>query len=249
MIVTYFQNMKIIDIIRSKVDRMPSGYVFTCSDFTDEVKSWEGLVKALNRLAASGKIEKLAKGKYFKPEQSPFGTLEPGPFEIVKDLLERDGKIDGYLTGASIFNSFGFTTQVSSLIQIGKNKIRSPMQRGKYRISFVKQDNTITKENVPILQLLDIVRFIKKIPDSEIENNCKILLKLLSSLSEKEVGTMIRLVLKYPPSTRALVGAFLTKLGGIGGLEKIKRSLNPISSYKVPGVTGVLSSAVEWKIK
>ena len=106
------------------------------------VESKEGLIKALNRLAASGEIAKLAKGKYYKPEQSPFGELPPNQYQVVKDLLERDGRIEGYITGLSIYNTLGLTTQVSNTIQIGKNEVRSSMKRGKYSISFVKQKNT-----------------------------------------------------------------------------------------------------------
>ena len=130
--------MKIADIIKCKVGRFPKGYVFTYADFANDVESKEELVKVLNRLAASGEIAKLAKGKYYKPEPSPFGELAPSQYQVVKDLLERNGKIEGYLTGLSVYNTLGLTTQVSSSIQIGKNEIRSSMKRGKYSISFVK---------------------------------------------------------------------------------------------------------------
>lgn len=50
----------------------------------------------------SGKISKLDKGKYFKPEKTPFGILQPNQEQIVKDLLDEDGKTVGYLTGYSI---------------------------------------------------------------------------------------------------------------------------------------------------
>lgn len=241
--------MNIADFVRSKVGRFSMGYVFTFTDFVDKVESSEGLIKALNRLAASGEIVKLAKGKYYKPEQSPFGELPPNQYQVVKDLLERDGRVEGYLTGLSIYNVLGLTTQVSNTIQIGKNEIRSSMRRGKYSISFVKQKNTITRENISILQLLDVLRFIKKIPDSKTDRSCKVIQGLISKLSEKELEVLIRLALKYPPSTRALLGAILDSPGKVRITEKLRKSLNPITIYKISGVTGVLSSASEWSIK
>ena len=39
----------------------------------------------------SGKIEKLSKGRYFKPEKTPFGTLQPNQEQIVKDLIHENG--------------------------------------------------------------------------------------------------------------------------------------------------------------
>ena len=241
--------MKIVDIIRSKVSRLGRGYVFTSTDFVGEVQSKEGLVKALNRLAASGEITKLGKGKYYKPERSPFGDLGPDQFQVVKDLLERDGKIEGYLTGSSIYNKLGLTTQVSNTIQIGKNEVRPSIKRGKYNISFVKQKNNITKENIPILQLLDTIRFIKKIPDSQIEKNCRTIQSLIANLSRRDLEVMVRLALKYPPSTKALLGTILTELDMVEITEKLKSSLNPITTYKIPGITGIFFSAPEWNIK
>jgi len=83
----------------------------------------------------SGKLSKLSKGKYYKPENSSFGNLQPKQAEIVKDLLEDGGKIVGYLTGYSIYNQLVLTTQVSNTIQIGKNQLRPAFKRGPYNIS------------------------------------------------------------------------------------------------------------------
>lgn len=241
--------MNISEIIRSKVDRFQKGYVFTCNDFCGKVESKEALVKALNRLAASGKITKLAKGKYYKPEHSPFGELPLEQFQVVKDLLERDGRIEGYLTGLSIYNQLGLTTQVGSSIQIGKNEVRPALKRGQYRISFIKQKNLITKENVPLLQLLDAVRFIKKIPDSDIVISIKVLQNRIEKLPEAECKTLVRLALKYPPATRALVGAMLAELGKDKFGVKLKKSLNPLTTYNFSKVANVLPAAAAWGIK
>lgn len=241
--------MKVAEYIKNSIDRFPKGYVFTCSDFIEMVENKEALVKALNRLAATGRIVKLAKGRYYKPEQSPFGELEPSQYQVVKDLLESKGKVLGYLTGLSIYNSLGLTTQVGSTIQIGKNEVRSSFKRGRYTISFVKQKNSITRENIPLLQLLDSLRFIKKIPDSSVQDSCRILQNFISDLSEKEQKTMVRLAMKYQPATRALLGAILYDLDRDDITEKLKKSLNPLTSYTIPGVSEVLSSTPEWSIK
>ncbi len=131
--------MQISDFISFTIDRLPKGYVFTYVDFTTEVNKKEAVIKALNRMAASGKIAKLSKGKYYKPETTPFGNLQPSQGQVVKDLLEENGKITGYLTGYSIYNQLGLSTQVSNTIQIGKNQIRPNFKRERYTISFVKQ--------------------------------------------------------------------------------------------------------------
>ncbi len=241
--------MKDTEHIRNMIDRFAKGYVFTYADFTEKVKSEEALAKALNRLAASGKIVKLAKGKFYKPEPSPFGELPPDRYQVVKDLLERDGKVEGYLTGLSIYNSLGLTTQVGSIIQIGRNEPRASFRRGRYTISFVKQKNSITKENIPLLQILDSLRFIKKIPNSSIGDNCKSLQKLISKLPEKDQEKMVKLAMKYPPATRALLGAILCDINRDEITEKLRKSLNPLTSYTIPGVPDALFSVNRWRIK
>ena len=105
--------MKVSENIVKTINRLPKGYVFTYADFYTEVKSKEAVIKALNRMAVAGNIVKLAKGKYYKPETTSFGKLQPNQAQVVKDLLEENGKIVGYLTGYSIYNQLGLTTPVS----------------------------------------------------------------------------------------------------------------------------------------
>lgn len=138
--------MKTTEYIANTIDRLPKGYVFTYTDFTTEVNKKQAVIKALNRMAVSGKIAKLAKGKYYKPESTPFGNLEPSQFQVVKDLLEDDGKIIGYLTGYSIYNQLGLTTQVSNTIQIGRNEIRPVLQRDRYILNSSSKKTLLQKK-------------------------------------------------------------------------------------------------------
>lgn len=241
--------MKVSEYISFTIDRLPKGYIFTYSDFDTEQNSKEAIIKALNRLATSGKIVKLSKGKFYKPETTPFGKLQPNQSQIVKDLLETDGKVTGYLTGYSIYNQLGLTTQISNTIQVGKNEVRPTLKRERYTISFIKQKNTITKENIPLLQLLDAIRYIKKIPDTTIASACKRFLAIIKILSEKDKSTLVRLALKYPPATRALLGAMLEAMKNVVLTEPLRKSLNPITIYKLSGINKVLPVAEKWNIK
>ncbi len=241
--------MKVSEYIKSSIDKLPKGYVFTYSNFVADVNKKEAIIKALNRLAATGKIVKLSKGKFYKPEESPFGTLEPEQKQIVKDLLEKDGKLIGYITGLGIYNQLKLTTQVSYVMQIGRNETRPALKRGMYSITFIKQKNTITKENIPLLQLLDAIRFIKKIPDTSIETLCKRLKALLEELDTKRINTMVRLSMKYPPATRALLGALLEILKANINLNSLKESLNPITAYRLGISENILPTTINWNIK
>lgn len=243
--------MKTSKYIENKINKLPKGYVFTYIDFMNDVARREAVIKHLNRMVASGKINKLSKGKYFKPEETVFGTLLPDQFQIVKDLLEENGKLVGYITGYSVYNSLGLTTQVSNTIQIGKREIRPSFKRGRFRISFIKQKNTINKENIPLLRLLDAIRYIKKIPDITIDKSCIRLMTLLRELKISEQKKLIKLAFKYSPATRALLGALLREIGCKveNEIRDLQDSLNPITDYNLDISEKVLPNAKYWNIK
>jgi hypothetical protein len=238
--------MKTTEYILYKIDRLPRGYVFTYNNFCANVKKKEAIIKALNRMVASGKIAKLSKGKFYKQEITPFGELQPSQKQVVKDLLEKDGKTIGYLTGLSIYNELGLSTQVSNVIQIGRSNYSPELKRGKYIVRFVRQKNMITQDNIKHLQLLDTLRFIKTIPDSGLEHvlsRCKTL--IIDSDSE-HVRSMVRLAKKYPPSTRALLGSILDDLGLADIAEPLRASLNPVTTYRLFNVTELLPTTKDW---
>ncbi len=241
-------DMKTTDYITYNIDRFPKGYVFTYLDFITEVNKKDAIIKALNRMTASGKIGKLSKGKFYKLKDTQFGKLGPIQSQVVKDLLEDDGKISGYMTSFSIFNKMGLTTQVSNTLVIAKNKIRPNFKRERYSIWFVKQNNTITKENIKFLQILDVLRFIKRIPDASIENSCKILISIIDKIPDNEINIIVRLALKYPPSTRALLGSILDQLQKNISTETLVKSLNPVTRYKLSGASIVLTTCNKWNI-
>ncbi|MEA1874750.1 MAG: DUF6088 family protein [Bacteroidota bacterium] len=242
--------MKATDIITDTINRLPKGYIFTYGDFTPVVKSKEAIIKALNRLVEKDKIKKLSKGRYYKAEQSPFGDLHPPQQQVVKDLLQSGVKLIGYLTGYSIYNQLGLTTQVSNTIQIGRNEIRPSFKRGIYVIKFIRQKNVITENNIPLLQLLDCMRTIKNIPDTTIADSCKQIASLLKALDIEDLRSLTRLSKKYPPATRALLGSILDFIKVNPDRKILLNSLNPITTYDYPGISETLGKQIEnWNIK
>lgn len=238
--------VKVTQQIEQILQAFPIGVVFGYSDLISDPNSKQAAIKALNRKAQKGELVKLAKGKFYKPEQSIFGTLKVSEQEIVKDFLQDGEKITGYLTGLSIYSKLGFTTQVSSVIQIAKNNIRPNLQRDYYKIHFVLQKNEITENNVPLLQLLDVIRYIKNIPDTTIEKAIERLTILITALSTEQLVEIKELAKKYPPSVRALLGLILEN-------EKIEAedllaTLNPISTYNY-NIANLFENAKRWGIK
>ncbi len=242
--------MKISDIIANKIDRFPVDYVFTYQVFEVEVSRKNSVVKALTRLADSGKIVRLSKGKYYKPRNTQFGTLKPSAYQIAKDFIEQDGKQIGYLTGYTAFSSLGLTTQISSYIQIGTNKYRRAVKRENYIISFIVQPNAIIPKNIELLRILDAVRFIREIPGTTPDEACLRLIEIFRELSTEQKSAMTTLALKYTNSVRALCGAILELTGANHLLlKKLQKSLNGVTEYKLPISETVLSTKSNWHIK
>lgn len=241
--------MKISKKVKIKIDKFEKGYVFTYCDFDTEVNETEALKKSINRLVKSGKIVRLSKGRFYKPKKGIVGDLKPNEYEIVKDLLKEGNKITGYITGYSIFNNLKLTTQVPNVIQIGANFDKKGIKRNIYTIKFVRQRNKITKKNIPLLQLLDCIRFIKTIPDTTIENSIKRITILIEELFDIDKKQLSDLAVNYPPSTRALTGALLEQLGYTELSNKLIKTLKSTTTYKLSVSANLLPNKEKWRIQ
>ena len=143
--------MLIADKIKEVVRNTPEGVILTIADFGIDPEYQQALVMSLSRMVRNGELEKVSKGKYYKPRNSIFGTLGPSQNEIAKDFLVKGGKTIGYITGTSAFSVMGLTTQITSSLLIGTSKYRRPVKRGRTVISFLVQSNPVTEENIPLL--------------------------------------------------------------------------------------------------
>lgn len=241
--------MKISEIVTNKIDRFKTGYVFTYKDFSLPVEKINALKKVLSRLTESGKIIRLSKGRYYKPKEGIILPLKPDEYQVVKDLLEENGKIIGYLSGINAFNKLGLTTQVSNTIQISTNIDKKSRKRGKYTIRFIRQKNTITNENITLLQILDSIRFIKRIPDADINRSCEILRNIINNLSDEEQAYLVKLALKYNPATRALTGAILESIKGEAYVEALYKSLRGTTAFNLNISENILKNKDKWQIR
>lgn len=238
--------MIIGESIKKKLSETPEGVVLTISDFNIAPEYQAALVKALNRLVYQGSLNKISKGKYYKPRKSIFGSLKPSPEEITKDFLEKNGKLIGYITGNSAFASIGLTTQITSSIVIGTNDYRHPLMRGDYKVSFLLQRNPITIENIPLLRILDAIKLIKNIPASSPDTIISQLGKLIKSLSKKQQEELLVLAEGYTSYVRALLGAIMEHNKINTG--KLKSNLNGTTIHKISISSESLPNKKNWNI-
>ncbi len=238
--------MIIANIVKDKIRSIPEGIVFTISDFAIDPKYDMAVAKLLSRMVVSGDLLKIAKGKYYKPKQTLLGPMVPATSELVKDFLESEGRMIGYITGTQAFSAMGITSQISGSILIGTNKYRRPVKRGDYTVRFLQQDNEITEENVELLRILDAVKLIREIPSASPNEACKSIIRLIKDLDAQRQMMLEELALAYTSYVRAITGAVLEYLNIPS--KKLRNSLNGVTSYVIPISESTLPTKINWRI-
>jgi Family of unknown function (DUF6088) len=207
------------------------------------------LAKSLSRLAKSGKIVRLSKGKYYKPRESTFGQLKPNENQIIQALtMQRDRRI-GYVTGLAAFNALGLTTQVPNTIVIAKNNMQQSREIDGLKIRFITRKIDINEEDVILLQLLDAIKDIKNIPDATVADSIKVITAKLKELSQVKLRQLIKLSFHYPASTRALLGAIIENNFSNISISSLYKSLNPLSKYHLGINESILQNKEKWNIE
>jgi len=88
----------------------------------------------------------------------------------------------------------------------------------------------LTIKNYQILEILDALKDYKTIPDLNKAGAVKNLAKRIGEVKDQK--TLLKLILKYPPRVRAFAGALLEWARWLEGLDIIKNSLNPLSTFE-----------------
>jgi predicted transcriptional regulator of viral defense system len=115
--------------IEYKIKRFRKEYVFNIDDLKIDTSERRSASAILAQLVKSGKLRRLAKGRYYKPRFGILKELKPGTNEVIKDLLIKGKNPIGYISGYSIFNKLNLTSQLSNTIQIATNQNREPIKR------------------------------------------------------------------------------------------------------------------------
>jgi hypothetical protein len=71
----------------------------------------------------------------------------------------------------------------------------------------------------------------------------------MKKLTEEELKRMAKLALEYNPATRALLGSLLEQLFPSVPVTSLRKSLNPLSKYKLNIPETVLPNRSNWNIE
>ena len=100
-----------------------------------------------------------------------------------------------------------------------------------------------------IFKILDSFKFITQIPYTNIHDSVRRLMQIIGNMRINEKDSIVALAMKYPPRTRALLGAFLSIDGDIPLTDNLKRTLNPATKYKLGISKTILDNKNSWNIE
>ena len=240
--------MKVAEKVARKIERLPEGRTFQYQQLGIEQSDFYAAAKAIERLIKKGVIKRISAGIFYKPKQSAFGELKPREEELLKPYLFQDGKRIAYITGGSLYNRMGLTTQVPSTIKVASKVKRVTTKIGKTQVKPVKSYVDVTNDNYHLLEILDALKDFKTIPDLDKESAILLLKNQISRLSDDERSKIIKYALKYPPRAISLLGAILELLPTKNGVERLKNTLHPLTTYDLGIHHDMLPTAPEWNI-
>jgi hypothetical protein len=244
----YLCSMKLAEQIRNKTKELSKGKTFGYADLGIASEDYQTAAKVMERMLTKGIIKKISKGVFYKPEQTVFGELKPDYNEQLRPYLFENGKRIAYVTGFSLYNRLGLTTQMAFRTKIACRSKRISINRGALKADAVKSYAEVTDKNYELLGFLDAFKDIKRIPDSNVSTSLKILSGKIKNLNDNQLVDMLKYALLYPPRVRALLGAILENMNSTVNLLKLKESLNPLSQYEVGLKETDLPTIKNWNI-
>jgi hypothetical protein len=232
-------------MIIGQIAGINEGITFRYEDLGIMPEMYQAAAKALARMVNNGLLKRATKGVFYKPRKTIFGELRPSEEELLKIYLYQEGKRNAYVTGTGLYNRMGLTTQVPRTIRVASRDANIRTKIGDLRVLPAKSYVEVTDLNYRMLEILDAIKDLKKIPDLDIKNSIIYFAARISGMSGSEIEKLIQIALKYPPRVRAFLGAIISEEVA----APLKSSLNPLTVFKLGIGEEELPNAAKWNIE
>lgn len=240
--------MNVSTTIKDQITRIDAGNAFTYDSLAIPTNQFIAASKTLSRLVNQGVIKRYQKGVYYKPKLSDFGELRPSDTELLKIYLFKNNKQVAYITGVRLYNELRLTTQVPNVIKIASLEKQIRGKVGNTVVRPAKSYVSVTEDKIPYLQLLDVAKDFKKIPDADPMRILSFLKSRIAQFSSKELKRFITFAKAYPPKVVALIGAILEFMGLQKESQALRKSINPLSTYTFGISEKLLPTTANWNI-
>lgn len=175
------------------------------SDLEREDITRSALNQQLKKLCDKGLLEKYDVGVYFIPKKTLLNsTIGPNADMVARyRFISKGNNIDGFYGGNLFANQIGISTQVPQVVEIVSNNTNSSdreVRIGNRRFYVKKPIVQITKENVYVLQMLELLKNLDAYLDYSYEEAREKFAEYISfhGIKRSDVDMYIR---KYPVAT------------------------------------------------
>lgn len=175
------------------------------SDLEREDISKSALNQQLRKLCEKGLLKKYDTGVYYIPKRTVLNsTVGPNADMVARyRFISKGDNIDGFYGGNTFANQLGITTQVPKVVEIISNNTNSSdreVRIGNRRFYVRKPITKVTRENVYVLQMLELLKNLDAYLDYSYAEAKEKFAEYISvhGIKRSDVDCYIR---KYPMST------------------------------------------------
>ena len=172
------------------------------SDLEREDITKSALNQQLKKLCEKGLLQKYDTGVYFMPKKTLLkSTIGPNADMVARyRFISKGDNIDGFYGGNSFANQLGISTQVPNVVEIVSNNADVSNEEiwiGNRKFYVTKPIVEITKENVYVLQMLELLKSLEYYMECSYEEAGQKFAEYISvhNITRKDVDLYIR---KYP---------------------------------------------------
>ena len=241
--------MKVAEKVEGKINRMKAGTTFKYRQLNIFLGEYTSAAKAIERLIKKKVIKRVSTGVFYKPKNTVFGELKPREEELTKPYLFEQNKRIAYVTGLSLYNRMGLTSQVPGTVKVASRVKRIRVKIGDIEIKPVKSYIDVTNDNYYLLEILDVLKDFKIIPDLDKRMLVNVLVNKIRKLNKGDLSRMIKFALQYPPRTRALLGALINIAEPRADMNILLKSMNPLTQYNLGINDNILPTVKKWNIR
>lgn len=171
--------------------------------FIDEIpcNSKNYLRQELKKYTDNGILVRLYNGVYYKRYKTILGTEGKVSIDKYIDKVYLNDFKNGFYTGLTLANMYGFTTQNPAAIEVSSNKATTKQRKQNiegYTIIVYKPTFEINEDNLSALQFLDLMKDIDKYSEIKGEEyKCK--LKNFVHKTKVNFEYVKKYISSYPP--------------------------------------------------
>jgi hypothetical protein len=222
--------------IQRQIDQIPEGKIFTFKDLAFPLPKFANVAVILSGLSKANKLVRVEKGAYYKPKQSSLG-LGCLPVYQEEQLNYLTGKLNGYLTGAYIYNKMSLTEQVPSVITIA---VRYPVRAFRFEKLFVECVKAYVNapddsQTLQMVLILDAIKDCHRIPGTTPQAAYDKIFGLhVSPLEYANLEKLVSLSKNYPARVRKILSQMLHENDNRDLEEQLVATICPTTRFDFP---------------